>query len=243
MIINPESMSNPYIMYPPISKRSYQEAIYRKCLDPNMSDMERFRAERDFFYRKDVDVINALTDRPDATQRGRAFLMSLYNAIETDDESFDKTAVAVLNALCSNNAQELLVALCGWNAGSIAKRARIIPDDAYDFYDEDPDATILVHWSNGETSTAKCKVDAKTNKLYGYRRKVFAAHQKNATITGVEVEVKPCFGKERYTYDCITKEQRIEKKDYVSYWYSTDPNEDRETEPSIMIDNPYKRDF
>ena len=243
MIINPDSTPNPEILYPPISKRSYQEAIYRKCLDPNMNEWEKLRAEREFFYRKDVDVIQALANRPDEEQRREAFLMSLYDAIATDDEIFDKRAVAVWEALRSNNAQELLVALCGWNAGSIAKRARIIPDDAYDFYDEDPGATILVYWSNGETTTSKCKVDAKTNKLYGYRRKVFTAPQHDATIKRVEVEVKPCFRKEKYTFDCITKEQRIEKRDYVSYWYSTNPNEDREAEPSIMIENPYKRDY
>lgn len=243
MIINPETMPDPSILYPPISKRAYQEIMFRKCLDPNMDGGERLDAEEAFMYRKDADVERALVNRPDEVQRREAFLMSLYDAIETDDEYFEKRALDVWSALRSNNAQALLVALCGWNTCSIAKRARIIPDDGYSFYETDPGATVLVHWSNGETSTAKCKVDAATNKIYGYTRKVFTAFKDVATITGVEVEVKPCFSKEKYTFNCVTKEVREKEKDYVTYWYSTDPKEDRKGEPPIVIDNPYKRDY
>jgi hypothetical protein len=239
MIINPKTMPDPSILYPPINKRTYQEILFRKSLDPNMDGWERLDAEEAFLYRKDSDVEQALINRPDEEQRREAFMMSLYDAIETDDEYFEKRALDVACALRSNNAQKLLVALCGWNSASIAKRAGIIPDDGYDFYKVDPGATILVHWSNGETSKAKCKVDVATNKLYGYTRRVFTAFQNEATVTGVEVEVKPCFTKSKYIFNCITKEERNEKKDLVSYWYSPDPREDRKGEPPIIIDNPY----
>ena len=225
---------------PPISKREYQEAMFRNCLDPNMNEWDKHVEIMKFFYRKDEDVAVALIDRPDEEVRREAFLMSLYDAINTDDEIFDKRAIAVWKALESNNAQQLLIALCGWNSGSIAKRAGLIPDDGYDFFDEENSAVMHVHWSNGQTTTAKCTVDVASNKLYGYRRKVLSAYSGEAEITSVEVEVKPCFGKRKYFFNCITKEEREEQKDFVSYWYSTNPDEDRDPAPQLCVENPYK---
>ena len=223
-----------------ISKRDYEEAMFEKTLDPNMDETEKYFARMDYLHRRDEDVERALYDSPDARERREAFVASLYDAITTDQESYDKKGMEILEALHSNNAQALLVALCGWNAGSIAKRARIIPDDGYEYYDHDPSAKILVHWSDGRTATSKCRVDAKTNKLYGYNRKVFTANQEGATITGVEAEVIPCFTKQKYRFNCITKEERARDENYVSYWYSTDPEEDRMAEPVQIIDNPYR---
>jgi hypothetical protein len=223
-----------------INKRSYEEELYRQGLNPDMDPLERALAIRKYLFRRDEDVLKAMVDRNDEESRREAFVRSIYNAITTDKESLDKKGMAIWNALASNNAEELLIALCGYGSTSLAKRAMIIPDDAEEFYNSETPATIIVYWSNGEISEGKCRIDAKTNKVYGYKRNVFSTYEGSATVRWVAVKVKTCFGRDSYLRWCITEDQRNQTGDYVSYWYSTDAESDQCPEPDEIIENPYR---
>lgn len=222
-----------------INKRDYEMACYRKSLDPNTDPIEREKAICEFMFRPDFDVITSLGNEADGESKCEAFVAALVKAIKTDIEPWHKKNAAIIKALKSNNAQELLIALCGYSANSLGKLAMVIPDDDEEFYDIGKQATLFVYWSNGETSQTKCRIDVASNKVYGYKRSVFTEYEGSAEIRWVAVEVKPYGGKERYLRWCITKEERERTNDCVTYWYSTDPDEAQRPEPAVWIDNPY----
>ena len=223
-----------------INKRDYEDLCYRKSLDPNMDLAERYEAIHKFFLRPDLDVLASLHNRADGGSKCEAFVAALCNAIKTDTESWSKKCDAVASALASNNAQELLIALCGYGAGSLAKQAMVIPDDNEEFYRTGKQATLVVYWSNEKTSQTRCRIDVTCNKVYGYNREVFSEYADSAEILWVAVEVTPRIGKDHYLRWCITKEERERTNDHVSYWYSMDPKEDRTPEPKVYIDNPIR---
>ena len=223
-----------------INKRDYEEVCYRKSLDPNMDPMERQEVIRQFMLRPDSDVVTSLRNRADGESKCEAFVAALCNAIKTDGEPWSEKCAAVASALASNNAQELLIALCGYGAGSLAKQAMIIPDDDAEFHKIGKKATLLVYWSNGETSQSTCHIDVASNKVYGYKRTVFSAYEDCASIRWVAVNVKPSFGKDHYLRWCISKEEREQLNDTVTYWYSRNPEEDQRAEPAIYIEDPFK---
>ena len=206
-----------------MDKRSYEEMLYANSLDPNMPEDERRQALREFELRPDMDVIEAMSNRYDGASKCEAFVKSLCNAISTDDENWTKKCDGIISALKTNNAQELLIALCGYNAGSLAKRAMVIPDDGREFHARHKLGTVVISWSNGEFSETKCCVDVTTNKVYKYDLNAFKEYERCADIRWVAVKVTPSFGKSEYLRKCITEEEKNATNDYVSYWYSTDP--------------------
>lgn len=223
-----------------IDRRTYEEAMYNKSLDPAMDPVERYDLIRAFLFRKNEDTISALNDdRPDAEVRQHAFFECLYEAIMSDEEPFYKKGRAIYNALKSNNAEELLVAICGWNSDSLAKRAMLIPDDGRKFLDDETPATLIVLWSDGTESKEECFVDSMSNKVYGYSCDIFSAPCDTAEIVAVVVELQPDYTEEKQRRFCITKEERESRKDYISYWYSTNPDDAEEPEPSVWVECPY----
>ena len=222
-----------------IDKRTYEEVCYAKSLDSNMNPIERQETIHQFMLRPDFDVITSLGNEADGESKCEAFVAALCNAIKTDEEPWRKKCTAIIKALASNNAQELLIALCGYSANSLGKLAMVIPDDDEEFYKIGKQATLVIYWSNGKTSQTKCRIDVASNKVYGYKREVLAEYEDSAEIRWVAVEVKPLFGKDHYLRLCITKEERERTSDCVSYWYSTDPEEDQDPMLAVYIDNPY----
>ena len=220
-----------------ISKRAYEERLFRRNLDPGLGEWKKEKLVWEFMHRRDEDTINAMHyERLDDEERQVAFVESLLNAIQTDTESLYKKGWDILEALQTNNAEHLLIALCGWGANSLAKRARIIPDDALAFYDCDEAARLIVKWSNGEQSTSKCTVNPMTFYVSEFRAAAFKKYAETAEITEVIVEVRPEFTKEKYYFRCITKEERDRTGDKLSYWYSLNPDDGDDPEIEIDID-------
>jgi hypothetical protein len=222
-----------------IDKRTYELVCYKKSLDPNMDPEERYKAVYQFMFRPDYDVIESLLNKVDGDAKCEAFVAALCNAIKTDEEPWDQKREAIIKALVNNNAQELLIALCGYGVTSLGKLAMLIPDDDTEFYERDMQATLLVYWNNGKMSQTRCRIDVATNKVYRYKSEVFEEYKDSAEISWVAVEVKPKTGKDRYLRWCITEEEREKTKDFVSYWYSTDPEEAQRAGAVMWVDNPF----
>lgn len=222
-----------------IDKRTYEEEVFIKNLDPAMDENERISAIAKYLYRPDLDLVKALLNPYDGASKCEAFGKALCKAIETDSEPWDKKVSLIANAMATNNAQALLSALCGFAATSLAKQAMIIPDDGEEFYSNRVPATMIVCWSNGEFSESKCYVDAVSNKIYGFSLDALKTYEDSATLQWVGVKVKPSFGKEKYLRKCISEEERVKSKDEISYWYSTDPDDYNRPAPYVVVDSPY----
>jgi len=220
-----------------ISKREYEEVLFERNLDPGLSEAEKRKQIWDFMHRRDEDTINAMGyGRLDEEERRLAFVESLLDAIQTDTEPLYKKARDILHALETNNAERLLIAVCGWGANSLAKRARIIPDDALTFYGYDEEARLIVRWSNGKQSTSKCTINSVSFYVSEFRAAVFKKYAENAEITEVVVQVQPEYTKEKNYFRCITKEDRDRTGDKLSYWYSLNPDDEDDKEIEIDID-------
>ena len=52
-------------------------------------------------------------------EKTAAFSQKILETIDTDDESYEDIGNSVIHALLNNDADGLLIALCGWSAESL----------------------------------------------------------------------------------------------------------------------------
>ena len=52
-------------------------------------------------------------------EKTAAFAQKILETIDTDDESYEDIGNSVIHALLNNDADGLLIALCGWSAESL----------------------------------------------------------------------------------------------------------------------------
>ena len=52
-------------------------------------------------------------------EKTAAFSQKILETIDTDDESYEDIGNSVIHALLKNDAEGLLIALCGWSAESL----------------------------------------------------------------------------------------------------------------------------
>lgn len=52
-------------------------------------------------------------------EKTAAFTQKILETIDTDDESYEDIGNSVIHALLKNDAEGLLIALCGWSAESL----------------------------------------------------------------------------------------------------------------------------
>ena len=52
-------------------------------------------------------------------EKTAAFAQKILEMIDTDDESYEDIGNSVIHALLNNDADGLLIALCGWSAESL----------------------------------------------------------------------------------------------------------------------------
>ena len=208
----------------PLSKRDLDFKNYEESLDPNIDPWERMFLILEYRHRRDEDTLKAMDgNRPDGEARRIAFYESLLDAIDTDQESWTHKSLDVLNALISNSAEELLIALCGWGANSLAKRAGILPDDGFDFflYYEDMLGKLIVNWDNGEQSFSECSIEWNFE-VVEFDHSIFKTYADSAKIESVIIEVTPYYSDECNRFNCISKEERDRTNDEFSYWYCLD---------------------
>lgn len=210
----------------PIGKRKLETIKFQESLDPNMDPTERFFLCLENLYRRDEDTLKALDiDRPDGDVRRIAFYESFFDAIKTDQQDWSSKMIDVINALSANNAEQLLVALCGWCSNTLAKRAGILPDDGLEFvdYNEDTYKKIIVNWDNGEKTSSECDIEWNLQ-VINFDFDIFTKYADTAKIESVNVEVTPYFSKECNCFNCVSKEERDQTNDEFTYWYCLDDN-------------------
>ena len=221
-------------LYGRLSKREKEEMRFKHSLSPDMDFDTKFDLCEEFSYRPDEDTIDALDFyRFDSKERRVAFMEAFRMEVAKDTEPPHKVAEYVWRALQTNNAEQLLYALCGFSANNLAKRAGIVPDDSNEFSgDEMKTARLVVKWSNGKETACRCDVREEDFKICNFRRKIFQKYADNAEIYGVFVKVRPYSSRKSRMFSCIDEEERKTYNDMLSYWYSMTPSaEDDDNDP------------
>ena len=149
----------------------------------------------------------------DSTERYEAFMECCLSEINSDDEPYRKKGRALAIALMRNNADEAVVALCGWSAKSIAKKAMLIRDDQKMFHTEPIDAEITVCYGDGESASSVCKVCPQTHEVHSFDESVF--HYSEKPITSVVVWLAPV--EDLYQFVCIDATAMPENP--AAFWY------------------------
>ena len=206
------------------SNREIEREQFLKSLDPNLSEEERRDKLFDFNFSTNYDCLANQLNFDDISERATAFVESLYDALNTDEEPWKKKGEAMIASLYRNNVEHFLAVTCGWGAKNLARRAMILPDDDYDYHKEDEDGELIVYWQDGEVTTTKCKVDAGCFGVWNYSYAVFEhPHDCSAVIERIEIKVAP-ISEDTYNFCCYSKAERDQMGDDCLYWYTPDPS-------------------
>ena len=96
-------------------------------------------------FQLDPDWIVKQLNRKDSDERIIAFYESFYHAFKTDGEDWYQKGLDVLQALLTNDAPALLVALCGYSPNTLAQYA-FIKRSTGRFTEQELDANILTEY-------------------------------------------------------------------------------------------------
>ena len=178
----------------------------------------------DHEYRIDPEWLYTQMQRPDNEERLTAFYESIYDAIVTDREDWETKGADVMIALMQNNATALLIALCGWGAASLAKRARMM-HGVCDFDDEDVEGVLKVDWSDGVRTSAPCLICPEDHKIDDFDYSVFTREDNPmATIQKVFVRFMPFENGNEYDFQCVSQAERDAAEDEEIFWYAPENN-------------------
>lgn len=81
-----------------------------------------------------------------------AFAETIKQEIASDEDTYESIGYNLLKALLTDDADDILVALCGWYIDTLLTKARIVPDTKVKFYDSPLDANIVSVDINGRLS-------------------------------------------------------------------------------------------
>lgn len=103
----------------------------------------------------------------DSEEKCDVFVSTFIKELDSDDESYSKKGYHMLKAIQENNIENFLIAVCGWNAESLLKKALVIPDENSDFNDEIIEAVFITEWDDGENiCETSCKINTKTHEVF-----------------------------------------------------------------------------
>lgn len=162
----------------------------------------------------DTKTINNLLNAEEGSEHLEAFYEALLQAIDSDDESWERKARQILLALQENNAHDLFVAICGWSATSIAEKAMVIRDECKEFYDEPSDGNLIIQWDDGACTECFCMVNPETHEVYDFDESAFT-HKGGAKLKSVTVHFYPV--SDPHTFRCIQAAEMPE--DETAFWY------------------------
>jgi hypothetical protein len=207
------------------NKISLQE-FFEKCR-PDMSEEARqelfYHYFHDYFhdhkYRIDPQWLLTQMQRSDSEERLMAFYDSIYDAIVTDREDWVTKGADVMIALMQNNATALLIALCGWGAASLAKRARMM-HGVCDYDDENVHGVLKVDWSDDLRTSVPCLICPEDHRIDDFDYSVFTREDNpTATIQNVFVRFKPFGSGNEYDFHCVSQAERNATNDNDIFWY------------------------
>lgn len=174
----------------------------------------------DHQYRISPEWIAAQTRRSDSNERFAALYESIYDAIVTDQEDWYKKGMDIAAALMKNNATELLIALCGWSALSLAKRAFLMRGSV-DYNYEDIAGKLTVEWSDGIQYSSPCVISCETHEVYDFDPTIFErADTPTAQIVKRFVRFDPLETGNEYDLLCVSELERKKANDKDIFWYT-----------------------
>lgn len=171
-------------------------------------------------FQLDPEWILELLNREDSDDRIIAFCESVHNAFVTDDEDWYHKGRDVLVALLTNNATELLVALCGWGPDKLAQLALLKRSSKY-FAVQTLEGKIIVEWDDGDRYYSPCLIDSKQNLVFDFDRDVFTREDNlEAQIVKTFVRFSPLQTGNEYEFLCVSQTEREAMNDEDIFWYA-----------------------
>lgn len=207
------------------NKITIQE-FFEKC-SPDMPEDAReelfYHYFHDYFhdheYRIDPAWMLEQLRRPDSDERMMAFYESIYDAITTDTEDWQRKGYDIAKALVENNATALLIALCGWGAESLAKRVMMTRGIAQ-YQDAEIECALKVDWSDGVRTTTPCLLDREEHMIFDFNYDIFVREDApTATIQNIFVRFAPFDDGNEYDFQCVSQAQRDAADDNEIFWY------------------------
>lgn len=158
-----------------------------------------------------------------------AFAETIKQEIASDEDTYESIGYNLLKALLTDDADDILVALCGWYVDTLLTKARIVPDTKVKFYDSPLDANIVSVDINGEEFFAPCKVNMQTFEVYDIQT-VFEGCDKIPYGTEIVEEYIVFNDMEDYRFplkpkdevfglNCYQDDEEFDYSEVVSYWY------------------------
>ena len=167
------------------------------------------------------DWLSGQIKREDCDERLTAFYESIYDAIVTDQEDWHKKGLKISIALMENNATKLLIALCGWSALSLAKRA-LLMHGSLDSMDDNIEGTLMVKWSDGTQYSSPCAINCETHEVYDFEPRIFErTDTPTAQIVKRFVRFDPFEKGNEYDLLCISEEESKKENDADIFWYAS----------------------
>lgn len=154
----------------------------------------------------------------DEHERLEALMEAVVSEMETDDEPWSKKGRQLLMAVAANNAENVLISLCGWSLDSLAKRAMIIRDPEMMFHDEPVEASIEITLTSGECISSDCMVDPATHEVSGFAKELFDRDE--AEIGEVSLSLEPI--SDIHTFICVKGKDADSITDPGAFWYNPD---------------------
>jgi len=158
-----------------------------------------------------------------------AFAETIKQEIASDEDTYESIGYNLLKALLTDDADDILVALCGWYIDTLLTKARIVPDTKVKFYDSPLDANIVSVDISGKEYLTPCKVNMQTFEVYdiqtvfeGYDGIPYDAKIIEECIIFDDMEdyrfpLKP--KDEVFGPNCYQDDEEFDYSEVVSYWY------------------------
>lgn len=159
-------------------------------------------------------VISQILNADDADDKCEHFAEAFFDSIETDDEPQSRCGRYMLKAILENSLDDFLIAVCGWSAESLMKKATILRDTDGLFHIKIEDAIFISLW-NGERDAVEtgCKVNTETFEVFDIEKASETITQMldGAVLDGEYVELNGV------RYPVIQKEH-LQDGDVTSFW-------------------------
>lgn len=150
----------------------------------------------------------------DVNERCEQFAEAFFESIDTDDEPRDRCGRYMLKAIAENSVDDLLIAICGWSAASLMKKANVMRDTDGMFHEKIEDATFVSIW-NGERNEVKtdCKVNTETFEVFDIKEPpgTIRSMLVGKVLDGTYVELCGV----RYP---VTRKEHLPDGDITSFW-------------------------
>ena len=147
-------------------------------------------------------------------ERCEQFAEAFFESIDTDDEPRDRCGRYMLKAIAENSVDDLLIAICGWSAASLMKKANVMRDTDGMFHQKIEDAIFVSVW-NGERNEVEtaCKVNTETFEVFDIKEPpgTIRSMLVGKVLDGTYVELCGV----RYP---VTRKEQLPDGDITSFW-------------------------